>query len=133
MKKRWIVLVSCLITLGCLLTGCGGTQAIGDKTKGKYVEQEIEVPEGWVRGMSQDKDGKIHMAITDEDESVIKVLTLGEDYKWKEEKKIDQLNQEELDSIMGVEIDDLGLNCICCNDKKELLVKEITYSGEIKE
>ena len=133
MKKRWIRFVSGLAVLGCIMTGCGNTKVGGNKTKGKYVEQKIEVPDCWIRGMSQDKDGNIHMAITEGEELVIKVLTLGEDYTWKEEKKIEQLSQNELNMIMGVDIDDVGLNCICCNDKNEIVVKEISYSGEIKE
>ncbi|MDK2807387.1 MAG: hypothetical protein PWP24_117 [Clostridiales bacterium] len=106
-KKRMLVL---LIMTMILLSACGKGQNNESVNKGRYVEEEIALPEGEeVIGLLQNKDGELELTTWKSNESTGEYHTyiLQPDKSWKEEKRewLDQVSEivakkEKIDGII---------------------------------
>ncbi|MEG2774637.1 MAG: ABC transporter substrate-binding protein [Acetivibrio sp.] len=90
MKKRIAWILFLIIAMG-VLAGCGKKEKEQTKqevSKGRYIEEEIMLPEGEeVIQMLQNKDGKLEIYTeTFEKKREFRKYVMGEDGKWKQEK-----------------------------------------------
>lgn len=126
--KNWIskIVIGYLIASIVLITGCGNGQS-AKKAMGRYVEQDMEVPDGAYLGCFQKADGTILLGTEDED--YITVYALQDDKTWKEEKKLETSKLEDVDQVLSVELVEDGIIRLHSNANGELQLDKVTYDG----
>lgn len=126
--KDWIskIVIGYLIASIVLMTGCGNGQS-AKKAMGRYVEQDIEMPDGAYLGIFQDSDGKVLLGA--ETEENITIYSLQEDNKWKEEKKLEANKLQDIGQVLDSELVEDGIIRVCNNANGEVQINKVTYDG----